>query len=1186
MPATWEDMPEAWKNAPSSYKDPYWTDLAKKYASSYGVPESLMLGVLLNGEKSNADQVSSEGAKTPWQFVPGTRQRFIDNYKIDPWASPEAATEAAALHLRESLDRNRSLPETKRNFQAAAEYYGGPNWKERHPEAFAYARRVVGPTGGGEEGPGGLRRSPLWSVVEQRQEQQTAAKEASRKEAAESMAKNPPQAAVEAPDWLIKNYQDGKTNNVANASRMTRNEMAMFERDIANGAVRVPSGLVTGKTDTGIFQAAKELWKGEERQTERINKAQDWSQLPEFEDMDMRQRFAVLTAGSDEAASIITSLFPKVAASKDERGNVIFKSGKDGKEYGIKPGAQTSDLVRLGYRAAATAVPAALVAAGGAGLVPAVLGTLGRAAVGAGLGAVAEEALVQTGQALQPGGEFNPEDVAMAGATGVALPVAGRVLAPAVAPAVGAVGRAGAAMMEAVPVAAKATARAAGEALQPLSLAAQMRAAVPEGGMAQPARMAAEQPIGAAEQLSRMRAAPPGMMESSMPRPSAIQRVTPQEVAQAGAAEAAAIQRVRPEQIQDRSIFARATVPAEAAAIQRVTPEEVARAGAAQPEVFRRVSPEQIAPVRQAIAQAVPEAAPQAVDDLAEFITTQTDPRVMDTAEIARLTIEATKGGAKGQFAKMKLAEQMEYDADAAQRAADLGFDLPEEFFVNNRQMRALAGLEASQTGKPQESIIGAATSRASQTADDLLKNFDAKFVEEGPALGQVSENIAKAMTTSRKAIREEEKAAYNAVVPKLSGRTVPVKNVRAYLQGQVDKVGIANLSPEERKLYNQFDALYEKYDALELVKHNIERAVAKVNAGGPYVDFTAIPLFGLKQALLLDQMAAAGSRDIMGEAAPQMAKMLHRAHRLTAQRKALENRIGILFGKEMDGVLPMDVAGRLVSALAETGQAGGYARIRRMMQMIPAELRKEALATTFAQAVRKPGAPGVQIMGSGTISPARFLSVYNGIKKSPFAPQFFDLMGPKSKEILDVVQDVMGRIYMTESSETKKTGKALARTLDDSLPATVVNKMLGMNAVKAGASSLAGFAGGAIGTVVGAGTHAGAALSAAGRSAASSAAAGFIEILTSNRAISTAFINLFRNPEFKKLLVSSAKGPPTPAAVDAVANLPQLAEYADAVGVPKTLEARRSFLYGIFEIGVPSAAISLTREAEQGRMQ
>lgn len=127
------------ENAPKSYKDPFWSSLARQAEQEVGLPANLLQNILLKGERSNADQVSSAGARTPFQVIPETRQALLKKYNVDAYRSPEDAAKAAALLLKESLERNQGNVR-----EAVGEYIGGTNRKNWGPVTQAYIKRVAG----------------------------------------------------------------------------------------------------------------------------------------------------------------------------------------------------------------------------------------------------------------------------------------------------------------------------------------------------------------------------------------------------------------------------------------------------------------------------------------------------------------------------------------------------------------------------------------------------------------------------------------------------------------------------------------------------------------------------------------------------------------------------------------------------------------------------------------------------------------------------------------------------------------------------------------------------------------------------------------------------------------------------------------------------------------------------------
>ena len=111
---------------------------AEVHARHPTLPKNALRSLRLYGEKTNANLVSPDGAKTAYQITEDTRRGLMQNYGIaDPWSSPEAAAEAAAQHVLESQ---------RRGGDWAREYIGGPNWRNRTgrdaQDIAEYASRV------------------------------------------------------------------------------------------------------------------------------------------------------------------------------------------------------------------------------------------------------------------------------------------------------------------------------------------------------------------------------------------------------------------------------------------------------------------------------------------------------------------------------------------------------------------------------------------------------------------------------------------------------------------------------------------------------------------------------------------------------------------------------------------------------------------------------------------------------------------------------------------------------------------------------------------------------------------------------------------------------------------------------------------------------------------------------------
>ena len=242
--------------APNSYKDPFWSDLAGRVEAKLDLPPGLLLGVVTRGERSNADQVSEAGARTPFQIIPQTRDAVVKKYGIDPYLSPENAAEAAGLLLKESLQRNGGDVAA-----AVGEYHGGTdraNWGTR---TKAYIQRVAG----GQEVQAQPRQSTFQRIKAQREQERasvSAGSIANVLAAYQSGQMSPEEAqqfkadvesgmvmlprgatldgarkpsANQIPDAVLKAYRSGQ---------MSDEERAQFQDDVKSGLVALPPGEV------------------------------------------------------------------------------------------------------------------------------------------------------------------------------------------------------------------------------------------------------------------------------------------------------------------------------------------------------------------------------------------------------------------------------------------------------------------------------------------------------------------------------------------------------------------------------------------------------------------------------------------------------------------------------------------------------------------------------------------------------------------------------------------------------------------------------------------------------------------------------------------------------------------------------------------------------------------------------
>jgi hypothetical protein len=127
------------REIPNSFRDPFWRNLAAVTEERVGIPRGLLRAIVEFGEKSDNNQVSPANARTVFQIIPSTRDAFLRKYGVDAYLGPEQAAEVAALHLKESLERNNNSISA-----AIGEYHGGPSRRAWGPVTNAYIARTLG----------------------------------------------------------------------------------------------------------------------------------------------------------------------------------------------------------------------------------------------------------------------------------------------------------------------------------------------------------------------------------------------------------------------------------------------------------------------------------------------------------------------------------------------------------------------------------------------------------------------------------------------------------------------------------------------------------------------------------------------------------------------------------------------------------------------------------------------------------------------------------------------------------------------------------------------------------------------------------------------------------------------------------------------------------------------------------
>lgn len=153
--------------------------------------------------------------------------------------------------------------------------------------------------------------------------------------------------------------------------------------------------------EPSMLEKVGDVFTGNLRTTPEVEELPDWADMPELNQLTLQSaRAGIDTALSnpEETMQILTASFPNMQVRQDAKGNYIFKSPTDGQEYAYKPGFRASDIPRaIGGVLAFTPASRA------------------KSVLGQTIGSAATQGAIEASQEAS-GGQFNPEDVLMAGA--------------------------------------------------------------------------------------------------------------------------------------------------------------------------------------------------------------------------------------------------------------------------------------------------------------------------------------------------------------------------------------------------------------------------------------------------------------------------------------------------------------------------------------------------------------------------------------------------------------------------------------------------------------------------------------------------------------------------------------------------------------------------------------------------
>jgi hypothetical protein len=541
-----------------------------------------------------------------------------------------------------------------------------------------------------------------------------------------------------------------------------------------------------------------------------------------------------------------------------------------------------------------------------------------------------------------------------------------------------------------------------------------------------------------------------------------------------------------------------------------------------------------IAPEAPPVAAAVPEVAPIAPEIPVTPAAPAVAPAVVPVAaavaeeEVGKLVKQASGTGFGSAGARDRLADLAQVNVAAKEAADRLGIKLPADVFSDNPQVRAAAGLTRSAAGSEAEAAWRNTVTQAVDKADDVIKQFDATFVEGAVAPGVVSQKIKDSLTKTRADLNAAAGKVYDdvdAVVPKTS--VVDLPKLKATLDAIKAEVTEEGMSAAEKKLANMIERGDVTYGLLKREKGLIGKALNKMES--PYGSMAEADLKRLYAALADDQLTNVGK--IGGE---ELRRQLRAANLLYAKERALGTRIVNAFGQDIEG----SVANKMRTAItsAAKGDAGEF---NRLLKTVPEDLKKETLATALASVTRS--ARGAEKGGFGF---SEFADIYPKLRANP--PVYKTIVDTLGKDSADVLRDLfeISKRVTDARANVLTTGKANQALMQGMQAESLIGKVMESTLSK-GALTGAAALGGPI--------------AAAATSMITSA------LTQGNKDSLKAAGKLFADEAFQKLAIEAAtKGTLSEATIRRAAISQSFQKFADAAKLPKSMDARIQFLQSV----------------------
>ncbi len=340
------------------------------------------------------------------------------------------------------------------------------------------------------------------------------------------------------------------------------------------------------------------------------------------------------------------------------------------------------------------------------------------------------------------------------------------------------------------------------------------------------------------------------------------------------------------------------------------------------------------------------------------------------------------------------LADDVAPDPEIIESAQRLGIDLNVEHYSTNTAFQSVARALKNQ---PESRLLEAeliALDKLTQEADNLVMRIGGSLDR-----GAISDEILITMRQQVNDMRTEAGRLYTQVDDAIPARTrVNTEPLQRYIDQRLEALGgnADDLRGVERELHNLLQRHPEGSITYGLLDDFRKQVGDGFTRSGPFADAGQRTL-----SIVYDQLSDIQQNAVTAFGGRGLADDYARARQLVADRKALEDQIVSLFGREIGG----DLAPRIrQSALQLPG--GGMQSFRRLMNALPEAERQRVAAMVLSDVFAAGGRQGGQLSQG-------FAKVWRRLNRNQTARDLlYDALDdPRAVQIIDDIGRVMDAI-------------------------------------------------------------------------------------------------------------------------------------------------------------------------------